>query len=379
MKELRKNENIIPIFNQFSEKVECQKKSKKIKKIYKYQRLFTTVFIKSRQSSLKRNIDFLSKKVKKNNYIPVLSFTVKKKKEIRFDFEKIYSNEAIMSNDTKSGNLLELNHLNQIVQSCEMEGSSLIGYPRMMESSSKHESKSIEMAVDINERRRVQKDRILKSEHFLQNKNWQNLKKIFKFYSKEIEDNNFREKLNMTEIEILKNLFDLKNFDIQLNNYEFLIKKGIKNLHKKILHQKYHKQNMNFTKKLFKYINQKIFNNFIDKIGRSLFTKTDFKNFLNYYFGSPNKDLELIVTLAFFEYKKKESFLLFSFQKFKREFFGILFALNKDKWESFQGEMEKCLEIGFDEDGIKKIRYLFSDYILICYNMNYLGTLYNKI
>ena len=260
-----------------------------------------------------------------------------------------------------------------------MEGSSLIGYPRMMESSSKHESKSIEMAVDINERRRVQKDRILKSEHFLQNKNWQNLKKIFKFYSKEIEDNNFREKLNMTEIEILKNLFDLKNFDIQLNNYEFLIKKGIKNLHKKILHQKYHKQNMNFTKKLFKYINQKIFNNFIDKIGRSLFTKTDFKNFLNYYFGSPNKDLELIVTLAFFEYKKKESFLLFSFQKFKREFFGILFALNKDKWESFQGEMEKCLEIGFDEDGIKKIRYLFSDYILICYNMNYLGTLYNKI
>lgn len=375
MRKIEKTKQNVLIYNKnsntnFSIK---PKEKKKIKKFHTYQRIFSVIFIKSKNSVLKKNLEFLSKKVMKNTYNPVLNFSIEKKKTLPFDLEKFYENERNSKNE-KDNRCLNKK------ESCKIEG-----IPNLINSKHlkylKNENLSIESPCNFIKDKINEKKLDLKKEgkENLKN-NWLNLKKIFKYYSKdEIKIKNFRTKLNIVELKILKNLFDLKNFNIKLNNYEFLIKKGIKNLHKKILHQKYHKQNMNFTKKLFKFINQKIFNNFIDKIGRSLYTKTDFENFLNYYFQNPNKDLNIIITLVFFEYKKKESYLLFSYNNFKIQFFSILMELKNDKWISFESALEICLEKGFDDEGIKKIRYLFSDYILVCYNMDYLGNLYNKV
>lgn len=164
-----------------------------------------------------------------------------------------------------------------------------------------------------------------------------NLTNFLKEFSKEENINySILENLSKKEIKKLENLLDFVYKKRENYQNYFILRKIFKKFHKEILYRNYHKKNLFYVRKLFTSINKRIFKKYILDKGGSNFQNIDLSNFLNFFFNKPNDKLKNILKYELKEFRRNTSIIVFSFEKYRKEFFKNLYFLNKMKWENFE-------------------------------------------
>ena len=190
--------------------------------------------------------------------------------------------------------------------------------------------------------------------------------KFLKFFSKEKKLDEFLlEELSEEERNFLGELFGLK---ISKNkNYKktlFFLKNGFKSFHKKLLLKNFFSKNLNAIRKCFIKINQNMYLDFVlENEKKEISEKEKKKNYLNFFFDFPNKNLEEIILYSLKEFKKTNSGLIFCFKKYKEEFLKNLILLQNQRWRFFRKNSENFT--------IEENRKILSHCILVDYVLRY--------
>ena len=106
--------------------------------------------------------------------------------------------------------------------------------------------------------------------------------------------------------------------------------------------EKYQGKNLNSIRKIFREIFNKMVDNFFLKENKN---EDKISNCLNFFFNYPNKELMIIIENFLKEFKRKNSFLIFSFDNFKKVFDLTLNQIYKQKLRKFFIQLEYFCKI----------------------------------
>ena len=154
-----------------------------------------------------------------------------------------------------------------------------------------------------------------------------------KFSEDKILDNQRLFSLSNKEKKFLEQLLNFSKGK-KLNYISF--KREFKNLQRFILNRYHNEKNLIHIRKVFMDINKKLYTHCILKKGVNIIQEKNLNNFLNYYFEYPNENLRNMISYILSVFRKNFSKIIFSFNRYKIDFFKILFSLRNEKWKIFK-------------------------------------------
>lgn len=208
-----------------------------------------------------------------------------------------------------------------------------------------------------------EKQKNVKSQNFL------NLKKILKTYFFQKILNEFQiVNLSPFEKKILTKILKIQNPE---NLTKIKIENILQNYFDNFLTKNFQSKILNFTRKLYKQVNKRMFKKFINKNKKKI-TGTEYLNkYLNFYFENPKNDLKIIINYCLFELKKKDVIVIFAFEKFTKKFDFELEGLFDEKWNL----MWECVEK--EDFGI--VRDILAECAVVGFSSRYFKQVYEKV
>lgn len=207
--------------------------------------------------------------------------------------------------------------------------------------------------------------------------NLENLKIIFKnyFYHKKVLDNDLK-KLSKFEKILLLKILKVKKEDFNKIKIQIILNNFFENF----LSKNFQSKILNFTRKLYKQVNKRIFKKFINK-NKKNFSGTEYlKKYLNFYFNNPKDELKLIINYCLFELKKKDVIVIFGFLKYTQKFDFEIDQLFEEKWILLLEKIDEFLNCdNSDEVVLEDIRGKISECSVIGFTTQYFKGVYTKL
>ncbi len=201
-----------------------------------------------------------------------------------------------------------------------------------------------------------------------------------KFFFGQIINSESFEKFSKVDIFRMKEFLFLKEFSYsQINqiNIDKIFKGNLDFMIKNYLNQFFSDKKLNYFRKVFKMIQNKMRLNLIPD-RKLCFSKKGYEIFIAHYFNVTKPETVKMIRCRLFEFKKKGSLFLFSFRNFKEVFKKYLMKLQEQNWKQFVICYTKFFRNKYYYNAIdKKIHFTMMSLLFFPQVVKYFNNIFN--